>query len=123
VGKKPLDIHTPLTYIEHTKVFIETSVFTEAMRKHLPENEFRNVQALLTVNPEAGDLIAGCKGLRKLRWGATGRGRRKGIRILYYWAVKHDQILFLDLFAKNESDDLTAKQYKALVAYVGKEYP
>ncbi len=112
-----------MTYISCTKVFIETSVFTEARIKHLSEDEFRCVQTLLTVNPAAGDLIPGCKGLRKLRWGSGHRGKRGGIRILYYWAVKHDQILMLDLFAKNENDDLTAKQYKVLIAYLKREYP
>ncbi len=121
--KKPVDSHTPLTYTENTKVFIETSVFNEARRKHLSDDAYRDVQMSLTINPEAGDLVPGCKGLRKLRWGAERRGKRGGVRILYYWAVKQSQILFLDLFAKNENDDLTARQYKALIAYVRKEYP
>jgi mRNA-degrading endonuclease RelE of RelBE toxin-antitoxin system len=76
----------------------------------------------LTINPEAGVVIPGCKGLRKLRWGSKERGKRGGIRILYYWAVKYDQILLLDLFAKNENDDLTTKQYKVLMDYFEREY-
>jgi mRNA-degrading endonuclease RelE of RelBE toxin-antitoxin system len=121
-GVRSLDHVTPMTYIEKTKVFVETPVFTEEMRRNLPETEYRDIQALLTVNPEAGALIPGCEGIRKLRWRAKGRGKRGGIRILYYWAVKHDQILLLDLFAKNEDDDLTSKQYKVLVAYLRREY-
>lgn len=112
-----------MTYIQETKVFVETQVFSEEMCKHLAEDEYRKVQALLTANPGAGSLIPGCQGLRKLRWRAKGRGKRGGIRILYYWAVKQDRILLLDLFAKSEDDDLTPKQYKALVAYVRREYP
>jgi len=112
-----------MAYRSKTKVFVEMPTFTEAVVKHLPEDEYKEVQALLTTNPEAGHLIPGCKGLRKLRWKAEGRGKRRGVRILYYWAVRQDQILLLDLFAKNENDDLTSKQYKVLVEYVEEEYP
>ncbi|MEW6531825.1 MAG: hypothetical protein AB1473_13395 [Thermodesulfobacteriota bacterium] len=123
MGKRPLDVSTPMTYREKTIVFVEMPVFTEALLKHLPDHEYREVQTLLAADPATGDLIPGCKGLRKLRWKAEGRGKRRGIRILYYWAVKQNKILLLDLFAKNESDDLTPKQYKMLTSYVRKEYP
>ncbi|MBI4962593.1 MAG: type II toxin-antitoxin system RelE/ParE family toxin [Desulfomonile tiedjei] len=108
--------------MEHTKVFIEVPVFTEDARKNLREDELRAIQYVLTVNPKAGTLIPGCKGLWKLRWGAKGRGKTGGIRIIYYWAAKHDQILFLYLFPKNETEDLTTKQYKILREYVRREY-
>lgn len=103
-------------------MFVESPVFTKAAVKHLPDDEFGEVQALLSAHPDAGDLIKGCKGLRKLRWKAEGRGKRGGIRILYYWWVKEDQILLLDLFGKNEADDLTEQQYKALVDYVRRNF-
>jgi hypothetical protein len=122
LAKKPIDKSTPLTYNENTKVFIEVPVFTEDATKDLPEEELRNIQALLTVNPQAGTLIPGCKGLWKLRWPGRGRGKRGGIRLIYYWAVKRDQILLLYLFPKNETEDLTPKQYKILREYVRREY-
>lgn len=121
--KKIVDEPTPLTYIERTKVFVEMPAFTAAVLKHVPEDQYKDLQKLLVADPEAGDVIPGCKGLRKLRWRAEGRGKRGGVRILYYWAVEQDQILLLDLFAKNESDDLTPRQYKILKAYVSEEYP
>lgn len=117
-SREPLDRSTPLKYIEKRMVFVESPVFTEAALKHLPDDEFTEIQTLLSAHPEAGDLIKGGKGLRKLRWKAEGRGKRGGIRILYYWWVKEDQILLIDLFAKNEADDLTEKQYKVLVDYI-----
>lgn len=123
MGKEILANYTSMTHTEYTKVFVETSIFAEARAEHLTDDEFRRIQALLTINPGAGDLIPGCKGLRKIRWGLRGRGKRGGVRILYYWAVNKDQILFLDLFAKNENDDLTSRQYKDLVAYFKREYP
>ncbi len=122
MGKKPIDKPTPLTYIERTKVFVEVPVFTDDALNNVPEDELRGIQSVLTVNPKAGTLIPGCKGLWKLRWGAKGRGKSGGIRIIYYWAAKHDQILFLYLFPKNETEDLTTKQYKILREYVRREY-
>ncbi|MDQ7784878.1 MAG: hypothetical protein RDU20_18490 [Desulfomonilaceae bacterium] len=122
MGKKPVDRSTPLTYIENTKVFVEMPIFTEDASKDLPEEELRGIQSLLTVNPRAGKLIPGCKGLWKLKWGAKGHGKSGGIRIIYYWAVKSDQILLLYLFPKNETEDLTPKQYKILREYVRREY-
>jgi hypothetical protein len=107
--KKSIDSSTPLTYIETTKVFVETPVFTEDATKELLEKELRGVQILLTINPEAGKVVPGCKGLRKLRWGVKGRGKRGGARIIYYWVAKRDQTLLLYLFPKNEIEDLTSK--------------
>ena len=120
--KKPIDKYTPLAYIENTKVFVEMPVFTEDAAKYLPEEELRGIQILLTVNPRAGELVPGSKGLYKLRWGAKGHGKRGGARIIYYWAVKHDQILLLYLFPKNKVEDLTPRQYKKLTEYVLREY-
>lgn len=118
----PVDKYTPMTYIEITKVFVETPVFTEDAAKELPEGELRRIQLSLTINPGAGELIPGTKGLYKLRWGAKGHGKSGGVRIIYYWAVKHDQILLLYLFPKNGTEDLTKQQYKKLREYVAREY-
>lgn len=98
-------------------------VFTEDVHKYLSEEEYRAAQDMLTLNPKSGDVIPGCKGLRKLRWRAKGRGKSGGVRSIYYWAVKRDQILLLYLFSKNENKDLTKRQYKILTAYVTREYP
>jgi mRNA-degrading endonuclease RelE of RelBE toxin-antitoxin system len=113
---------TSLEYIEITKVFVELPIFTDDVRKNLSEDDLRSIQVALTIDPEAGALIPGCKGLRKLRWGAKGRGKSGGVRIIYYWAVRRDQILLLYLFPKNMAEDLTAKQYKILTEYVRREY-
>jgi hypothetical protein len=111
-----------LTYIEITKVCVETPVFTEDATKNLPEKDLRDIQILLTVDPIVGDLVPGTKGLYKLRWGAKGHGKRGGVRIIYYWAVKPNQIMLLYLFPKNRIKDLTGKQYKILTEYVAREY-
>jgi len=66
------------------------------------------------MRPDAGDLIPGGGGLRKIRWSAQGRGKRGGVRVIYYWAVRQEQILMLLMYAKNERDDLTVEQLKVL---------
>ena len=64
--------------------------------------------------PEAGSVIKGSGGMRKLRWAASGRGKRGGYRVIYYWWVAKDRISMLLMYPKNEQDDLTAEQLKLL---------
>ena len=80
----------------------------------LNDEEYRGLQNVLLAMPGAGDLIQGSGGIRKIRWGASGRGKRGGARIIYYWANNHDQIFMLFAYAKNERDDLTKDQLSAL---------
>lgn len=68
--------------------------------------------------PEAGVVIPGSGGLRKLRWAGSGRGKRGGLRVIYYYVTAEGEILLLHLYAKNEMEDLgaaTIKQLKQLV--------
>ena len=62
-------------------------------------------------------------GLRKIRWEAAGRGKRGGVRVVYYWARKHDVILLLVIYGKNQQDDLTAGQRAVLKKLIKEEYP
>lgn len=65
--------------------FVETPVFTRAVTSLLSDEEYRQLQLALLIRPEQGALIRGSGGLRKLRWGAQGRGKRGGVRVIYYW--------------------------------------
>ncbi|MEQ1603628.1 MAG: type II toxin-antitoxin system RelE/ParE family toxin [Pyrinomonadaceae bacterium] len=65
-------------------------------------------------NPDFGKLIKGSGGLRKVRWRALGKGKSGGIRVIYYWIVHRDKIIFLDVYSKAEKDDLTVKETKDL---------
>ncbi|HAD07583.1 MAG TPA: hypothetical protein DCE76_10550 [Anaerolineaceae bacterium] len=103
--------------------FIETSVFTRRIVELLSDDEYRELQAYLFNFPDAGKLIPGSGGLRKLRWSIAGTGRRGGVRVIYYWVVQQDIILFLFAFRKNERADLTPEQIRALRQVVEKEYP
>jgi hypothetical protein len=104
-------------------VIVETSIFTRQVQALLDDDDYRRLQMTLVIHPEAGDLIPGGGGLRKIRWGARGRGKRGGVRMIYYWAVQQDRILMLLMYAKNEQDDLTAEQLKVLRKIIEEEYP
>lgn len=95
-------------------VFIETALFTRYLRDYLEDDEYRELQNFLIEQPSSGDLIQGSGGLRKLRWNLDGRGKRSGIRVIYYWQVADDQIYLFTLYAKNEMSDLSSDEKKAL---------
>lgn len=104
-------------------VIIETSVFSRQVQSLLSDEEYRQLQLALVIHPDMGTLISGSGGLRKARWSLAGRGKRGGVRTIYYWAASEDQILMLFIYAKNEQDDLTAAQLKILRRIIEEEYP
>lgn len=88
----------------------------------LTDEQYAALQAYLVDRPDAGDVIRGSGGLRKIRWGAASRGKRGGTRTVYFWAKPQDQILMFFLFAKNEQEDLTPEQIKVLQKIVKEEF-
>jgi mRNA-degrading endonuclease RelE of RelBE toxin-antitoxin system len=103
-------------------VIKETSVFTKQVNRLLDAESYRLLQLRLVADPEAGELIRGTGGLRKIRWQGSGRGKRGGIRAIYYWAGRDDVLLMLLAYPKNERDDLSAEQPKVLSALVKEEF-
>jgi len=95
-------------------VFVELTPFAEFRQGHWTDEEFRAFQSFLLVSPEAGDLIPGGGGLRKVRWAAQGRGKRGGSRIIYCWMVPRSQIYLIYGYVKSEREDLTPRQVKLL---------
>ena len=96
---------------------METSIFTQRIIKLLTDDEYYDLQAVLAEHPKAGDVIPGAGGLRKLRWRTAGRGKRGGLRIIYYcWS--EDRLYMIFVYDKAEQGDLTPEQLKALRAYV-----
>ena len=102
--------------------FVETPVFTATLRRHLSDEQYRALQESLLLRPDQGRLVPGTAGLRKLRWRAEGRGKRGGLRVIYYWAVADDVCLMLYLYAKNEQGDLTPAQVRELARLVREEF-
>ncbi len=104
-------------------VIKESSVFTKQVQKLLDRESYRLLQLRLVAEPDAGDLIRGTGGLRKIRWESGGRGKRGGVRVIYYWAQKQDVMLLLLMYGKNQQDDLTPKQNAVLKKLIQEEYP
>jgi len=104
-------------------LFVETPIFTRLLRRYLADDQYRLLQAALAIRPQAGAVIQGTAGLRKIRWGAEGRGKSGGLRVIYYWVVDRDTILMLYLYDKAEQDDLSPSQARALRKIIEEEYP
>ncbi len=86
--------------------FIETKLFTRLVQEYLTDNEYRELQALLIEQPEAGDVVRGSGGVRKLRWRAPGRGKRGGYRVIYFAKVQQGVIWMLTLYPKNVRENI-----------------
>lgn len=113
--------YPPLAYTPHMR-FIETPVFTHALVAQLDDEAYRLVQLALVQRPELGVLIPGSGGLRKMRWSLPGRGKRGGLRIIYYWEAATETFFMLYAYAKNAQEDLTAKQLRDLSRLVREEF-
>lgn len=102
--------------------FIETPVFTAAIRRHLDEERYRQLQLALILRPEQGPVIKGSGGLRKVRWAAPGAGKWGGLRVIYYWAPADQIFYMLFVYSKSEQGDLTAEQTRQLGRLVREEF-
>jgi hypothetical protein len=104
--------------------FRETEVFTRAVTTLLSHDEYAELQGILVVNPEAGVVIKETGGLRKLRWRqqSRGKGKRGGVRVIYYWYAAGSLIYMLLAYSKDARDDLSVAQKKALARLVLEEF-
>jgi mRNA-degrading endonuclease RelE of RelBE toxin-antitoxin system len=102
--------------------FLETPIFTARLRGQLEDDQYRMLQLALLLRPEQGPLIPGSGGLRKLRWAGQGRGKRGGLRVIYYWVAGEQTFYMLYVYAKNEQGDLTPAQVKTLRRVVREEF-
>lgn len=103
-----------MAYIMASMVFKETSVFTKQIERLIPDEQYREFHQELIFNPQAGNVIKGSGGLRKIRWRTASGGKRGGIRVIYYWYSEDKEIFLLLAYGKNETEDLTAKEIKLL---------
>ncbi|CDH00786.1 type II toxin-antitoxin system RelE/ParE family toxin [Xenorhabdus bovienii] len=97
-------------------IFIETHIFTEDCKELLSDDEYREFQQYLADNPATGDVIQHTGGLRKVRWASRGKGKRGGVRVIYYHKVDVSHIRLLLIYKKGIKDDLSESEKKVLRA-------
>jgi mRNA-degrading endonuclease RelE of RelBE toxin-antitoxin system len=95
-------------------VIVESPVFTRQVQELLTDDEYRDLQWHLAIHPDAGALVQGTGGLRKIRWNAGQRGKRGGVRVIYYHAAAAEQLRMLLIYRKGLKDDLTAAEKRVL---------
>ena len=97
-------------------VFVEAPAFTRQRPERLDDDELGRLQVALLAAPEAGSVIPGTGGCRKLRWhdARRNKGKRGGLRVVYYWMPSAKQLWLLAIYAKGELEDLTIDQRHAL---------
>lgn len=94
--------------------FIESPLFSKLISHYMTDEEYISLQWELALHPETGTLIPESGGLRKLRWGMRGRGKRGGVRVIYYYKNKNGQIWLLTIYAKNEAENIPITVLKKL---------
>ena len=95
-------------------IFIETPIFTEDVTELLSDEEYGEFQQYLANHPDAGDVITETGGMRKIRWSANGKGKRGGVRVIYYHVAAAYQIRLVLIYQKGVTDNLTQAQKKWL---------
>ena len=103
------------------RTFIEVPMFTKKWHElGLTDEELRNLENVLLENPKAGDAIQGTGGIRKISvWmESKGRGKRGGARVIYVDIEVKETIYFINVYTKNEKDDLTEDEKKAFKTMV-----
>ncbi len=94
LGHLRICVYTQIAYTSHMEaIFKELSAFEANRVSYMDDDQYSSLQQYLLKSPRAGDVIAGTGGLRKLRWADPGRskGKRGGLRIIYYWYDEQDQ--------------------------------
>ena len=89
-------------------------MFTRLVQDYLSDEEYRKLQETLIEDPEAGSVIRGSGGIRKLRWAAPGRGKRGGYRIIYYLPAARGVIWMLTIYPKNVADSIPASMLRKI---------
>ncbi|MFP1869283.1 type II toxin-antitoxin system RelE/ParE family toxin [Lonsdalea quercina] len=97
-------------------LFIESEIFTEDVTELLSDDEYREFQQFLADNPDWGDVITDTGGLRKIRWKAKGKGKRSGVRVIYFHKVSDSHIRLLLIYKKGIQDDLSSDEKRQLRA-------
>ena len=108
-----------MLYSQVMQSVAETSIFTRRADTLLNREDRAALITMLAQNPQTGDLVPGLGGIRKLRFAPTGRGKSGAFRVIHYYAGANLPVLALLIYAKNEQDNISADQRRALLALIG----
>jgi mRNA-degrading endonuclease RelE of RelBE toxin-antitoxin system len=89
--------------------FVEAPLFTKLVGVYLTDRDYARPQEALSENPELGDVIPGSGGVRKVRWGMRGRGKRGGVRVIYFIRQEPGVIWMLTIYAKNVAESIPVR--------------
>jgi len=95
-------------------VFIETSLFTKLLASYLSDDDYRGLQSYLLQKPDAGDIVRGSGGVRKIRWASQGKGKSGGVRVMYYWKKSDHEIWMLTIYSKSERATISGHLLKQI---------
>lgn len=95
-------------------IFIETKLFTKLLPTYLSDDDYRGLQSSLLQKPDTGDLVKGSGGVRKIRWAAEGKGKRGGVRVMYYWRKSDHEIWMLTIYSKSERATISGHQLRQI---------
>ena len=95
--------------------FIESSAFERVRPVYLSDDEYAELQQFMMQKPNAGQVIPGSGGVRKLRWSRAGMGKRGGLRLIYYVRYEPNEFWMLTLYAKAKYDNVPAHVLKQLM--------
>lgn len=93
---------------------VETRLFERQWPLYWSEEERGEFASFIAVNPEAGDVVPHSGGIRKVRWGRSGRGKSGGVRVIYYTRSKEGMVVLLTLYSKTKTANLTGPQLKEI---------
>jgi hypothetical protein len=97
---------------------VRTTVYERSIKKLLSASETEELEASVAGNPEKSVVIPNLKGIRKLRWGRAGQGKRGGLRVVYYYYRRNDVVYMLTAYTKSDREDLKPEEKKLLRRFV-----
>ncbi len=113
-----IDLYTAMPYSHLVQSVAETSIFTRRADALLNREDRAALITTLAQNPQAGDLVPGLGGIRKLRFAPAGRGKSGAFRVIHYYAGADLPVLALLIYGKNEQDDINPDQRRVLLSII-----
>lgn len=100
-----------------TAIFIESSIFARVCPKYLDDDDYAELQQFLLLKPEAGQVIPGSGGVRKLRWARSGMGKRGGLRVIYYLRTEPVEFWMLTIYSKSSDANIPVHVLRKLMEF------